>query len=395
MTINQPNEILPGAQSAKQTPVRVMILEDDPWSANLIKQVVLSICPSLKVDCFDQVQDAEDAWEVVPYQLISAELNLFGHSTVGLLARIRQKDSRIPLVIVTDHADRASVLSVRPLKVSAFITKPFQMQRIVGCLEALIPHSDEKLTNQIHAENFDIYLTSLTEAELDLPMAGNIMEKLLKHLKGEQQNIRELTEIWLHDSGICARFIAVANSSAYNKGMPCLNQNDALKRLGLHTCLNMAMGMALRQSNKHSTSMLKSMIEAVLDQAECLAEQVTDLALRCGIDPAALQTAALLHQAGELCVLFSGLAWENDGNVLDKNQISQAIERFSGTFAVNLKANWRLPIGLRELIGAAYVLPLTQFRQEQVLMRLAAAKLHGEEASTIMRLERMSGLLSL
>lgn len=372
--------------------MRVMILEDDPWTADLLKQVVLSIRSTIHVDCFDQVQRATSAWRVKPYQLVLAELNLSGDSTISLLERIRQQDSTTPLVIITGHSDRASVLSVRPLKISAFITKRFQMQRIVECLEALIPHYGEKLSRQIHAQDFNAYLATLTDGELDLPLADNVTEKLLKHLRGEQQDLRELTESWSHDSGLCARLVAVANSSAYNNGTPCLSQNDALKRLGLHTSLNMAMGMALRQLSEQSTPLLKPMIQAVLDQTQCLAEHVTSLARQCGIDPAALQTAALLHRMGELCVLYSALVWESAGNVLDNKQITQAVEKFSGTFAISLKASWRLPIALRELIGAAYVLPSTQFRQEQVVMRLAAAILHGEEASLIVRLKRMSGL---
>ncbi|WP_350646579.1 hypothetical protein [Pseudomonas sp. HY13-MNA-CIBAN-0226] len=43
--------------------MRVMILDDDPWISDLLKQLVLSIRPVAQVDCFTDVASALDAWE--------------------------------------------------------------------------------------------------------------------------------------------------------------------------------------------------------------------------------------------------------------------------------------------------------------------------------------------
>lgn len=373
--------------------MRVMILEDDPWVAELLKGIALTLDSSLQIDCFDRVHHALNAWQKKPYQLVLAELNLPDLSTIDLLKRIRQHAAGTPLVIITGQADRASVLSVRPLNVNAFFTKPFQSQRILECLKTLIPHADEGTDRLIEAEDFTTYLSTLTERQLDLPLAGTITEMLLKYLNGAQLDVRELTHYWQHDAGLCARLIAVANSSAYNSnGIPCLSPNEALMRVGLHTAINLAMGMALRQLTKGSSSLILPMIQAQLDKIESLGVRVTLLARQCGIDPAPLQTAALLHRMGELCVLHAAQVWENSGNALDDAQINQAMSEFSGPFAISLKASWGIPIAIRELIGAAHVLPTTFFRRDQVVMRLAAANVSGEEASTIERLKRLAGL---
>ena len=39
-------------------------------------------------------------------------------------------------------ADRASVLEVRPLRISAFISKPFQIPTVLDCLDRLLPSVD-------------------------------------------------------------------------------------------------------------------------------------------------------------------------------------------------------------------------------------------------------------
>ncbi|MDH1731650.1 hypothetical protein N5F00_19325 [Pseudomonas chengduensis] len=42
--------------------MRVLILEDDPWIADLLKQIVLSLRPGARVDCRTPVADALAAW---------------------------------------------------------------------------------------------------------------------------------------------------------------------------------------------------------------------------------------------------------------------------------------------------------------------------------------------
>ena len=43
--------------------MRVLILEDDPWIADLLKQIVLSLRPGARVDCRTRVADALAAWQ--------------------------------------------------------------------------------------------------------------------------------------------------------------------------------------------------------------------------------------------------------------------------------------------------------------------------------------------
>ncbi|WHS63116.1 hypothetical protein [Pseudomonas sp. G2-4] len=56
--------------------MRVMILDDDPWISDLLKQLVLSIRPVAQVDCFIDVASALDAWQPSTYQLVMADWSL-------------------------------------------------------------------------------------------------------------------------------------------------------------------------------------------------------------------------------------------------------------------------------------------------------------------------------
>jgi HD-like signal output (HDOD) protein/ActR/RegA family two-component response regulator len=370
-----------------------MILDDDLWISDLLKQLVLSIRPLAQVDCFGDVASALDGWQQSTYQLVMADWNLPDAPGVSLLQKIREKDRDTPLIMITGRADRDSVLAVRSLGISAFFTKPFQVSRVVQCLDALLPLDEPPRATTINTEDLISYLSGLSASELDLPLLASVKEKLQLGYGGALLDLRELANDWQHDPALCAHLIAAANGATYlGLGQPCTNLNGALTRLGGLTSVNLAISQALRQTNTQPDGMLMTFIQAHLDDAERLAERVVRLAQQCGLDPAPLQSAALLHRMGELCVLYQTQKWENQGNSVTEETLTHSVRDFSAPFAIRLKARWGLPMVLRELIGAIYALPHMQVRREQVVMRLAAAMNNCEPEADIGRLQRLAGL---
>jgi hypothetical protein len=79
--------------------MRVLILEDDLWIADLLKQIVLSLRPGARVDCQVRVADAISAWQREPAQLVIADWNLPDGSGTLLLQAIFLNLSRTALVL--------------------------------------------------------------------------------------------------------------------------------------------------------------------------------------------------------------------------------------------------------------------------------------------------------
>lgn len=372
--------------------MRVMILDDDPWISDLLKQLVLSIRPVAQVDCFIDVASALDAWQPGIYQLVMADWNLPDAPGVNLLQKIREKDQDTPLIMITGRADRDSVLAVKSLRISAFSPSH---SRFRASSNAWI-HSFRLMSPRataVNTEDLMSYLSGLSAGELDLPLLASVKDKLQLGYGGALMDLRELANDWQYDPALCAHLIAAANGAAYlGLGQPCTNLNGALTRLGGLTSVNLAISQALRQTNTQPDGMLMTFIQVHLDEAERLAERVVLLAQQCGLDPAPLQSAALLHRMGELCVLFQTQKWENQGNSVDEETLLHAVRDFAAPFAVRLKARWGLPMVLRELIGAIYALPPMHVRREQVVMRLAAAMNNDEPEADLERLQRLAGL---
>ena len=373
--------------------MRVMILDDDPWISDLLKQLVLSIRPAAQVDCFIDVTSALDAWQPSTYQLVMADWNLPDAPGVNLLQKIREKDQSTPLIMITGRADRDSVLAVKSLRISAFFTKPFQVARVVQRLDALLPLDEPSRAISLNTEDLISYLSGLSADELDLPLLASVKNKLQLGYGGAPMDLRALANDWQYDPALCAHLIAAANGATYlGLGQPCTNLKGALTRLGGLTSVNLAISQALRQTNTQPEGMLKTFIQSHLDDAERLAERVVLLAQQCGLDPAPLQSAALLHRMGEFCVLYHSQEWENQGNNLTEETLVDALRVFAAPFAARIKASWGLPMMLRKLIGAIFVLPSMQVCREQVLMRLAAAMNNGEPEAAIERLRRLAGI---
>ena len=373
--------------------MRVMIVDDDPWLADLLRQLVLNARPAATVDCFGDAEHALNAWQRSRYQLVLADWNLPDDSGLSLLRRIRQHDGDTPLVMITGRSDRESVLAVRPLAISAYITKPFDVPKVLACIEHLLPADATQPATVASQEDLLAYLGHLSATDLDLPLLARVRDQLKQVCQGVPLDFRELDEAWQHDPALCAYLIAAANSAAYGvAGQVCVGLPEALKRLGGRTSLNLAVALALRQACTEDDTLPSLLLREHLEAAERLADQVVALARQAGIDPAPLQVAALLHRMGELCVLLQSQRWASQGHALDDRVLGRAIGDFARPFAIALKSQWGLPIALRELIGAIYALPQVQFRREQVLMRLAAALCNGEPPANVERLRRLAGL---
>ena len=102
-----------------------------------------------------------------------------------------------------------------------------------------------------------------------------------------------------------------------------------------------------------------------------LAELASTMARKLGVDPSSCYTAGLLHRIGELAVISVAQQFIASDGALDDDEITLALNQWSGPLGNVLKVAWRLPLPLRELIGANYLLPRAASDRAKVVMRTA------------------------
>ncbi|MET1079831.1 MAG: response regulator [Pseudomonas sp.] len=374
--------------------MRVMILEDDPWIADLLKQIVLNLRPAAQVACLDKVADALLDWQRQGADLLIVDWNLPDGPGTRLLEQVRQQDRALPVIMVTGRSDRNSVLEVRPLGISAFISKPFQVPKVLECLARLLPAAAaDRMAALEPAGSFTDYLAERPAGALDLPLQAGVLDNLQPD-PDRAPTVAQLLARWQRDPALTGRLLAAANSSPYNQtGTPCLSLAAALQAMGAATSLNLGLGLGLRPVAELREPDLQLQALAQMQQVERLYLRVGELARQCQLDPAPLQTAALLHRMGELCLLHQAQAWQDSGQPLSAEQLDHALQSASHTLANRLKVQWRLPLPLRDLIGACYGLPSNNVKRETILMRMAACELDATpDAQDQARLRRLAGL---
>jgi HD-like signal output (HDOD) protein len=209
-------------------------------------------------------------------------------------------------------------MAIRPLGISAFISKPFQVPKVLECLERLLPPADDSPVAETGTSaSLSDYLAELPAKDLDLPVQPGMLDDL-RPAPAVPPSLRGLGERWQFDPALTARLVAAANGSQYNSaGTPCLSLSAALRTLGPATSLNI--GLGLRPSTELQDAELQRQALAHMQQVERLSQRLGELAARCQIDPAPLQTAAALHRIGELCVLHHAQLWQNAGSALGAN----------------------------------------------------------------------------
>lgn len=371
--------------------MRVLILEDDPWIADLLKQIVQNLHPSTQIESVTRLADALDAWKRQPAQLVIADWNLPDGPGTSLLEVAHRSDASVPLVMITARSDRDSVLLARRLGIDAFISKPFQVPKVLETLRPLLsPQHDEPADAAVPATGgFLPFLAGLPNSALDLPLHDALFQQLHK----PDQAAQALQEHWQNDPAVHARLIAAANSASYNaSGQPCISLPEALRRLGPGTVLSLVQGLALRPVAALQDDDLKRLGDEQFTQARYLRQRIEELCKSARIDAAAMSSAALLQRMGELAVLYQAQCWRHAGQALDDATLGSALQRCSGDLANRLKSHWRLPTPLRELIGACYALPPGNSKRDPVIMRLACAELQGGSEQELERLYRLAGI---
>ncbi|MCO6055995.1 response regulator [Pseudomonas sp. MOB-449] len=380
----------------------ILIAEADPWTSDLLAQLVLDVRGDVKVV---QVADGREALarckRRLP-ELVIADGELGGIDGVELLRQLRRhpRTPALPFVLISARVDAASVRAVRPLAPSAYLGKPFNAAKLRKRLSTILPASTAAIGCQSPAllvSSLKEYLDSVREEGQGAPLLDDVREAVSQSLQADQVDLRDLDEIFSRDPQITARLIAAANSAAQHLGMPCQTLGHAMQRLGVTRVLNLVLGMSLERNARLHDPRLAELAELVWQAAQRSAELGYWLASELELDAELCYTAGLLHNMGELALLRSLQDWQDAGGSLSNEELEDVMQRRSAGFGSALRIRWRLPFGLRELVAAFHGLGAGVFSREALVLNLCAALLRlpsGEPPSGLIE-ERAARLLRL
>lgn len=119
----------------------VLVAASDPWSRELLSQLVLSVRCDASVQFCEDGLAATEACRRQAFALILAEQELAGSDGLELLRQVRslrRGPAAQPFILISSKADAASVRAALPLAPTAYLVKPFNAENLRERLRALL-----------------------------------------------------------------------------------------------------------------------------------------------------------------------------------------------------------------------------------------------------------------
>ena len=280
---------------------RVLIAEADPWSQDLLKQVLLAVRCDARLDVCADGQQAATLLRDKPYDLILADWELPVIDGLDLLRAVRQqrRTPPLPFILLSSRNDSASVREALPLAPTAYLTKPLNMQALTQRLQDLLLNEGESVYCEVPALTPGMtlpgFLEQRREASDGAPLRVDVQAAVQHSLGSEGLDLKRLEEQVRTDPQITAVLIAAANSAGHH-GAPVQTLHAALHTLAPGQSMNLILGLAL----KHNVVLGDPVLAAYAERYWQLSQDTADYALLLAhlleLDRERCYSAGILHQ---------------------------------------------------------------------------------------------------
>lgn len=368
----------------------VLIVDNDDSMNALLTSICVGVCPTVRVRGFGFLQPALAHWRAHGADLVLTELEFPDGSGLELIRGVRLSRQNLPVLIISQLADRESILKVARLGISGFVGKPFNVELLHQRLRSLMPKG-----TSVSSITLEQHIEAAVSTMVQLPgtlNTGKIVDLLQR---SHDLSAAELVQIWRSEASITARLLAVASHISFRRaGLPVTTLTDAILALGVPMALNQALALSLDICGQLAHPLLAERAKNIMDQAVGVADTAYLLALKLGESSVLCHTAGLLSRVGDLALLKLMQQYADLGDVtLSTEEIDQALAKWAEYLGNQIKVQWRLPLQLRELIGAVHFLPRDTVSVSKVIMRAAALDQSGlAKSKDGLRLQRRLGL---
>lgn len=146
--------------------MKILVADDD----KSIRILVARMLERIGVQGVIQAADGREALEQLQentFDLIVTDWEMPGHSGVEIVRKIRASGSRVPILMITVHAERSQVLEAIGAGVSDFLAKPIEAGVLYEKLRRFCEHVDslkelkEKAGESIRIEYLNPFITSI------------------------------------------------------------------------------------------------------------------------------------------------------------------------------------------------------------------------------------------
>ena len=184
--------------------MRILIVEDDDG-------IVSFLVKGLRAEGYATVHapDGQSANQFLSssseeFDLVLLDLGLPGTSGEDVLRALRQRDSAMPVIVLTARAETADKVRGLELGANDYVTKPFSFAELLARIRAALRSSNQSVSTELVVG--DLRLDLLTKIawrsgrRIDLaPREWALLELFMRHPTHLLSRARILSEVWEYE----------------------------------------------------------------------------------------------------------------------------------------------------------------------------------------------------
>jgi len=172
--IERINQTLGGGKPMRGNEIRVLLLEDDPVDAQLVKRAIRNAATRMKLQWVTRLSDAIAAFAKQPFELVLSDLSLPDSNGIETIERLHEAAADTPMIVLTSIDDRD--LSVELLDAGAqdYLPKDCVTGEI---LDRAIRHAIQRQQQRVEMQRL---LTEVSIGRDLLESKNKKLEKLYK-----------------------------------------------------------------------------------------------------------------------------------------------------------------------------------------------------------------------
>ncbi|HUW83133.1 MAG TPA: response regulator FixJ [Phycisphaerae bacterium] len=168
----------------------VFVVDDDPAVRESLQWLIESV--GLNVETYATAQEFLDAFDRDRPGCLVLDVRMPGISGLDLQDRLASQQVRIPVIIITGHADVPMAVRAMKAGVVDFIEKPFSDELLLDRIRAALELDARIRVNQSHRVEVGTYFAQLTPRErevMGLVVAGKSNKQIAAELGLSQKTV--------------------------------------------------------------------------------------------------------------------------------------------------------------------------------------------------------------
>ena len=372
--------------------MKVLIVEDDPWIAELFSLVIRDLDDSAEVALFASVVAAQNHLRDMTPDLLIADLNLPDGKGLEVARTLARKAPASRRLLTTANISRQTVKDARAAGITEIIAKPFKLDNLRDRLARLLSTEQSAAAETTSIGDLPSFLNARLQGPLRLAWSSPARQQQAA-ASAAQLNRAGFIELAEAEPLLTVVALNRANLQLERGRETCLSPEDAWERLGQSACRELVQRLSqARIALQHP--LLQQLASDLSEQQQRLGEALTRLGADRTIPTGALRTTVTCSRLGELAVISAIQHFLNYGQQADEASMRALINQHASAFGNSIKIQQQLPFLLRELTGALFHLPATGLRKDRILLRIAALET-GFASPAPAQLEQLRRLIKL